>query len=149
MGVVTRAAFDGQRALTRRGEHLQGVEHLGGLVQPPEAGEPSPREDDAVKRTVGDPRQPGIDVAADRNHLQPETQGQQLSNPPWGSRADPGARRQFRESQPVTSAEDIAGVLPWGNRRDEEPGSRCGRQVLERVDGEIDPRPHAAHRAER
>ncbi len=72
--VASRAALDGQRALTGRGKHLQGVEHLGRLVQPAEPSQACPGQHDTVERTVGDLGKPGVDVAADRNHVQPEAQ---------------------------------------------------------------------------
>ena len=71
---VRDARFQGERTLSRRGKHLQRIEHLGDLVGAAEPGEPCPGQDDRVVLALGDLAQPGVDVAADPDDLESEAE---------------------------------------------------------------------------
>src|SRR4051794_33921777 len=86
--LVVLTALDGERPLGGGGQHLQRVERLGDRVQPAEAGQPRPGEDDGVEVARAHPRHAGVDVAPDRDDVEPEAQRPDLGHPPRGAGAD-------------------------------------------------------------
>ena len=135
---VGRAALDGQGALAGRGKHLERVEHLGDGVEPAEPREAGPGEQDRVE-PVAHLAQPGVDVAADLDDLEPETERVQLRGAPRRAGADHAADRELPEGQAVASDHDVARVLARRHGRQGEARGGRGGQVLQRVHREVDP----------
>ena len=67
-----------------------GSMHLGDRVEPAEPGQPGPGEHDGVELTVGDERDPGVDVAAHGDDLEAEAERAQLRGPARRAGADRG-----------------------------------------------------------
>ena len=136
--VVVGAALDRERALAGRGQHLQRVEHLGDLLEPADPGQPGAGEQHRVVLAGADLADPGVDVATDARHVQTEAEGVQLRDPARRAGADPAAGRELAEGEPVAGDDDVARVLArrYGGERDPVGGG--GRQVLERVHGDVD-----------
>ena len=89
---VVGAALDGERALTGRGQHLERVEHLAHLVQPPDPRQSCPRQHHRVNLSCPHLADPGIDVATDGDHVQTEAEGMELRGPARRAGADLAAR---------------------------------------------------------
>ncbi len=136
---VAGAAFDRQRTLPRGGQHLKRVEHLGHGILPTDSGEPGVRENHTVEMPIGYLRQPGVDVAAYRHHIQLESQRTQLRGA--ARRAGPDLRtgRKPSQGQPVPRAQRITRVGAFRHRGQGQPFGRSGRQILQGVHREIDP----------
>ena len=94
-----RAALDRQRALPGGGQHLERVEHLGGLV---ERGRAGPARRGRARRRRRRPSatlpDPGVDVAADGDDLEAEAEGAQLGGPARRAGADRGCRPAARRA---------------------------------------------------
>ena len=114
-----------ERTLARRGQHLEGVEHLGGLREAPETGEPGPGEHDRVELAGGDLADAGVHVAAHVHDLDPEAEGRELGRSSRGAGADARPGRQLTEGEAVAGHHHVAGVLPSrdGGERDAVGGS--------------------------
>ena len=82
--------------------------------------------------------QPGVDVAAHGDDLEAEAERAQLRGPARRAGADPRPGRQLAQRQPVAGDEHVAGVLARRHGGEHEPRRRRGRQVLERVHGQVD-----------
>ncbi len=136
---VAGAALDRQRTLPGGGEHLQRVEHLGDLVEPSEPGQPGPGQYDGVVLTGPDLADPGVHVAPDVDDIQTEAERVELGDPPRRAGADAGTGRQLAEREPVAGHDDVARVLAWRHGGERDPVARAGGQVLEGVDGQVDP----------
>ena len=87
---TARAPWPGRR------EHLERVEHLGGLVDPAEAGQSGPGEHDGVELAGGDLAQPGVHVAAYADQLDAEPERLRSGRPGAGRRCRRGSRRGAR-----------------------------------------------------
>ena len=132
------AALDREGSLPRGGQHLQRVDELAHLVEAPEPGQARTGQDDRVVPAVVDQPQPGVDVAADRLDAQAEAERGELRGAARGAGADDRAGGQLTEGEPVAGDERVAGVLAHRDRRDDQAGLGCDRQVLERVHREVD-----------
>ena len=105
----------------------------------PEPGEPGAGEHDGVVVAGADLADPGVDVAADAGHVETEPERVELGGPARRAGADAGAGRQLAEGQPVAGDDDVARVLAGRDGGEGDAGAGPGRQVLERVDGQVDP----------
>ena len=138
-GVVGRSALDRQRALAGRGQHLDRVEDLGDLVEPAEPGQPGAGEHDGVDLAVGDEARAGCRRcrgSATTSRPRPRARS-------WAARrGEPVPIRepagQLAEGQPVAGDQRVARVLAQRHRGEHEALGLGGRQVLERVHGEVD-----------
>ncbi len=136
--VVVRAALHCERTLARSREHLQRVEHLGDVVEPTDPGQPGPGEQDGVVLTGPDLADPGVDVATDADHVQTEAERVQLGGTSRRAGADPAPDRQLAQGEPVAGDDDVARVLADRDRGERDPVGGRSRQVLERVDDDVD-----------
>ena len=71
--------------------------------------------------------------------LEPEAERGELADPAGRARAEPAADRQLAEGQAVAGDDDVARVLARRDRGERDAVGGGGRQVLERVDGHVDP----------
>ena len=94
VGVVA-AALDRERALPGGGEHLERVEHLGGLVDAAEPGQPGAGEHDGVVLAARDLADAGVDVAADADDLDAEAERLELGGAARRAGADAAADGQL------------------------------------------------------
>ncbi len=136
---VAGAALHGERALAGRGEHLERVEHLGGVVEPADPGQAGAGEQDGVEVAGADLADAGVDVAADADHLEAEAEGVQLGDPARRAGADPAADRQLAEGEAVAGDDDVARVLAQRHRGQRDAVGGSGGEVLEGVHGDVDP----------
>ena len=108
--------------------------------EPAEPGEAGAGEHDGVELAVGDLAEPGVDVAADRRRCsRPRPSAVQLGRSGAASRCRRGAGRQARRGsgrrgRPARRA----GPRAAGTAASASPSGAAGRQVLQRVDGEVD-----------
>ena len=113
--VAVRAALHREGALARGREHLERVEHLGGLVDPAEPGQAGPGEHDGVELAGGDLAQPGVHVAAYADQLDARARAPRSGRPG-------GVRRCRRGSRPGSSPR----VSPSRATTTSRGSSRCG-----------------------
>ena len=132
---VVGPALDRQRALCGRRQEYRRVEDLGGFLNPAEPGQAGSREHDRVQLALGDLAQPGVHVAADRYRLDRQAERAELGDAAHGTGADARAGGKLRKGP---ADQGIPGVFPRRYRRDQQPLGRCGRQVLVRVDRDVD-----------
>ena len=129
VGDVVVAGLDRQRTLPGSRQHLQGVEHLGGLVEPADPGQSCAGEHDGVVGALADLADPGVHIAPDVDDLQTEAEGVQLGGAARRAGADPAADRQLAEGQAVAGDDDVARVLAQGYGGQDEavrPGRSAG-----------------------
>ena len=148
--VVRRAALDRERTLPGSGEHLQRVEHLGGLLETADPGQSGAGEH--ARRRTRPSRTLRIRVSTlprMSDDLQTEAERVELGRATRRAGADAAAGRQLAERQPVAGDHDVARVLAqrYGGQR--EAVGRPGGEVLERVDGHVDRARRAVRRAGR
>ena len=104
----------------------------------PSRARPGTCQHDRVELTGGDLADAGVDVAADADQLDAETERGQLGDPTRGAGADPGADGQLAEGEPVAGHDHVARVLAQRHGGQGDAVGRRGRQVLERVHGQVD-----------
>jgi hypothetical protein len=80
---VAGPALDGQRTLGGRGQHLQRVEQLGGLVDAPQPAQPGRSHDHRVELAGPDLADPRVDVAPDRDDVEAEPERLELRPAAW------------------------------------------------------------------
>ena len=123
-----RRGLDRQRALAGRGQHLQRVEHLGGLVEPAEPGQPGAGEHDGVVRR----RRATLRIRVSTlprivDDLQAEAEGVQLGGAARRAGADPAPAGSSPRVRPSRATSDVARVLARGHGGEREAGGRRGR----------------------
>ena len=144
------SALDRQRALAGGGQHLDRVDDLGDGVEPAEPGQPGAGEHDGVELAVARP-------GASRVSTLPRTATTSRPRPSarsWAARrGEPVPTREPAGSSPRVSPSRATsasrGSSRGGTAASTMPLGRGGRQVLERVHGEVDRRRRAAPRAAR
>ena len=117
---VVGAALDGERALAGGGQHLDRVEHLGGLVERPSRRSPARASTTASSWPSATLPQPGVDVAAEAGDDQAEAEGVELGGAARRAGADAGAGRQLAEGEAVAGDERVARVLAGGHGGERE-----------------------------
>jgi hypothetical protein len=132
--VVPAPHLERECALAGLGEHRLRLEAVPGLPAEPEPVEPARREHDRVEPALPSLPQARVYVAAQRLDRQRRLEREQLRLPPHRGRADPHPRPQLGRT-----AERIAGILTAEVGADREPLRVRGRQVLRRVNGDVDP----------
>src|SRR5699024_1144904 len=95
-------------------------------------------EDDGVEATVTDVGDAGVDVSAHSPDLDIGAGGLQLHGAPGRTGADGRSGRQLGQAQAVAADEHVGGVDARWDRRHLDAHLGGGRQVLERMDGEVD-----------
>src|SRR5262245_5063360 len=141
-GEITRCrvqALHRERTLTRRRQHDRQIEHLAGLVEAAEALQTGPGQHDRVQLALGEVADPGVHVAANRDHVQAETERVQLRRTAGRAGAHSGTGRQVGELASVPADQDVPRVGPKRYRRYHQAGCRGGGKVLVRVHGQVDP----------
>ncbi len=113
------------------------AEEVGDRAEPAEPFEAGDREDHRVEASVGDVREPGVDVAAKVDHLEVGTPREQLGATSRRTGADARAGLEVGEREVVASAQGVAGIRALGHGADREAGVWRGRQVLEGVHDEV------------
>jgi hypothetical protein len=136
-GIGVRA-FDGQRALPGRGNHLVRLEDLGDQVKAPDPLQPGAGQHHGVEFAGGDLREPGAGVAADRDRPDVGSHQPQLRGPAGRPRADERTGGQVRQLCAVPCHERVPGVATGRHRRERDAGHGGGGEVLEGMDGEVD-----------
>jgi hypothetical protein len=144
---VVLAALDRERALARRGQELRRVEEVGGLADPAEPAQARVGQQHAVQPPGGDVADPGVDVAADRDHLEVRTQQPQLGRAAKGARADAGAGGQIGQLVAVPGHQHVAHVLALRHRGQHQVlGRAVGRSLSECTAKSTSPRSSASRR---
>lgn len=135
------SALDRQCSLAGSGQNGVDRQEIGHLTAPSEAAEPGRGEYHRVEFTASYKSDTRIDVAADRHGLDVEavTAGVrvELRHAARRAGADAGAGRQLLEGQPVARHQGVTRVLAHRHGGQYEALGLRGRQVLERVDGEV------------
>ena len=145
---VVGAALDRERALPGSGEHLERVEHLGGVVEAAEAGQAGAGQQHGVVLAAGDLADAGVHVAADAGDVQAQAEGLELGGAARGAGADPAALRQLAEGEAVTGDDDVAGVLARGTAASAMPSAGAvGRSLSEWTATSTSPRSRASRSA--
>ena len=137
---VVGAALDRQRALAGGGEHLERVERPRWPRRAGRAGRarrgPGRRRRRRRRATLPEP---GVDVAADGDDLEAEPEGARAGRPGAASRCRPGSRPAARRGSARRGPRARrAGPRAAGTAASAMPSAGRGRQVLERVHGEVD-----------
>jgi hypothetical protein len=136
--LVVGAALDRERALRRGRQHRQRVDDLGGLDEAAEPLQARPRAGRPRRARRLRPCDAGVDVAADRHDLVAEPEAEQLggaAREPVPIRAPGG---QLADRQPSRATSTSRGSSRSGTAAMTSPGRGRRRQVLVRVDGEVD-----------
>src|SRR2546428_679496 len=139
---VVRAHLEPERALPRRGHHLQRIEPRGDLAPELEPLEPRPREQRGVESVAS-----GLHllhsrrhIAAERHDLEVGTEVAELRDAPQARGPDPAAGRELgdRDDAVQTGHQRFGRIGPGRHGAQREPIRQARRQVLERVHGDVD-----------
>ena len=127
------AALDGERALAGRGQHLERVEDLGGLVEPAQPGRPARARTTASSSPSATEPQPGVDVAADRSTTsRPRPSARSCAarrGEPVPTRAPAGSSPRVRPSRATSTSR---GSSRGGTAASDEPAAGAvGRSLSE------------------
>lgn len=135
------SAFDRQCSLTGSGQNGVDRQEVGHLTGPAEAAEPGRGENHRVQFTASYKSDTRIDVATDRHGLDVEAVAAgvrvELRHAARRAGAYAGTGRQLLEGQPVPRHQHVTRILAPRDGSQHEALGLCGRQVLERVDGEV------------
>ena len=120
MATWSSRRLDRERTLPGGGEHLQRVEHFGGLLETADPGQSCAGEQHGVVRALADLADPGVHIAPDVHDLQTEAEGVELRGPARRAGADAAADRQLAEGEAVAGDDDVARVLAqrYGGQRE-------------------------------
>jgi hypothetical protein len=122
-----------ERALCGLGKHLVGLEPEADLRCEPEPVEAACRQHDRVEPTFAHLPQAGLDVASERLDAQRRLEREQLRTSPRGGGPDPHLRANRRRPD-----QRVARIVALEVRADDEPAGVGRRQVLGRVNREVD-----------
>ena len=131
---IVRARLERERALSGRGDHHVHPEGRGVGWGEAQARQPREREHRGVDDPVGHLAQPRVDVAAKIFHGHPGERPEELCAPADARRPDHGSGSKRRLPQ----HQDIGGVHPGRDGGDDEALVVLGREVLGRMDGDVD-----------
>src|SRR3990170_7562634 len=115
-----------------------GLEPLGDSLFEPQPPDPGSGEHGRVVRTAEHLVDAGVDIAADRAYLEIRPQRMQLSLAAEAARSDNGSSRKIGERETAPGNEAVARVFPHANCTNHDAGRFVRREILERVNGEVD-----------
>jgi hypothetical protein len=110
-----------------------------GLTEYAQAMQSGRGQDHRINLAPSHPLDSGVDIPADRHDVQPKTSAgrpvEELHGAPWSPGSDPVAVDKIIKSAPY---EDVSAVLTRRNSENLKIVCRSGRQVLQRVHGNVD-----------
>ena len=136
LGIVG-TAFDAQRALAAGRQADFGRQFVGDARIQPQPAQPGSGEDDRVEVAGIELAQPGLDVAAQAEHLEIGARFADLQAAAQARGAHPGALGQLLGSRIAVRHERIGGRGALEDHRQAEPLGEVHRHVLHRVHGDI------------
>ena len=132
-------ALHGEGALAGGREHLVRLENLRDGVGVADPGQAGVGQHHPVELAVAHLAQPGVGVAADRDAAQVGAEPEQLRGPPRRAGADPRAGGEIGELGAVPRDERVPRVITGRHRGQHDARRGPGRQVLQRVHGQVHP----------
>jgi len=129
--------LDAERPLARRRQHLFEGELAGRGGEQPQPRQPGPREDQGVAAPLLQAAKARGDVPAQVLEDQVRPQRADLGLAPQAGGADARAGRGLAQPGSVARDPDVMRILARGDGGDGETGRGLGRQVLQRVDGDV------------
>lgn len=134
---AARGDLDAERALPRGGQAVVDVEQRADPRGEAETLEARGGEDDRRVIAAVELREPRVEIAAQRPHVEPRMARAQHRLAAQARRADDGARRQRVERRVIVRHERVARILAAHHRREREAFGQRHRHVLQRMHGEI------------
>ncbi len=135
---VVAADLDPDRALRHGGQHLLRRQHRGGRAAHFETLEPGHGQERGIDLTLGQLAQAGLDVAAQRHHLDIGPRQQHLGLAAQRGGAHDRARRQRGQAVAAVREQGVARVLARQDGGDLQALGQPGRHVLHGVHRDVD-----------
>jgi hypothetical protein len=115
------------------------ADHRFGLTEYAKATQSGRGQDHRINLALSHPLDSGVDIPADRHYVQPKTPAgrpvEELHGASWSPGSDPVAVDKIIKSAPY---EHVSAVLTRRNSENLKIVCRSGRQVLQRVHGNVD-----------
>ncbi len=139
---VRLAAIDGlqdQRPLTGGGQHDVEGQQFVRLAQPAQPFQPSHGQNQRVDRALGQPAEPGVDVAANLDSPQIGPDSGDLRRSARAAGTDPGPWSELGQCRRCAGDQGVASVHPGEKGRQHQPRRRQRRKVLRGMDRQLRP----------